>query len=449
MRFNAAALPWSRQGRGRPLTQQHRAVARLRLAVIVVAALATVLKLHLAATTTGTDDVWLFQIFAKQVRTHGPIGIYGAPSQTAAPYNHPPLVGWMLLCFNVLVDHGARFFTLIRLPAIFADFASALLLFELIRTRRPVKEAAVGAALFAWSPALWVISGFHGNTDPVCIMFTLLSVYLLTRRNAPALAGISYAVGLSFKLVPSVVAPLLVLIALRAGWRRLLAFSAGAGAVVVVVWGPALLAHYAIVRRNVLGYAGFGPRQWGPAQFAAWLGIPHRLIELYAGPGRFLVLLLCAGVPLLLAWSRPSMTLPAVGLSLAMFLLITPAHAMQYTVWPVAGMYLMNVGAATVYSLAGGALLVKVYSRWNHAYPWQWNQAWSDGMSRGERHLAAVVWLVLLTTTVVAVLPRFNRAAPRTQQKSDDEDSARSLPPVPEQVRSATPSLGHPLNERR
>jgi len=406
IRIRAAALPQTTAG-------------KLRLAVVAVAAVATILKIYIAYKTLGTDDVWLFQNFAWQVRKSGPIGIYGAPPPTRAPYNHPPLIGWMLLCFNVLVDHGARMPLLIRLPATLSDFITALLLFELIRTRRPVREAAVGAGLFALSPALGVISGFHGNTDPVAIMFAVLALYLLVIRDAPTLAGISYAVGLGVKLVPIVLGPLLLFIALRAGGRRWLAFLAGSAAATTLIWLPPLLRHFTIVRKNVIGYAGFGPRQWGPAEFAARLGAPPRWIELYGGPGRFLVLLLCAGVPVLLAWRRPNMTLPAAGLSLAMFLLITPAHAMQYTIWPVAAMYLMNIWTASVYSLAGGLLLLKVYSRWNHAVPWHWQQAWASGMDRRERDFAVVVWLVLLITTIVGTLPRFNRATP--QPSPDDE----------------------------
>jgi hypothetical protein len=93
---------------------------------------------------------------------------------------------------------------------------------------------------------------------------------------------------------------------------------------------------------------------------------------------------------------------------------------MQYTVWPIAGLYLMNVWPATVYSLAGGLLLAKVYSRWNHAYPWNWDQAWSDGMNPADRKFAAIVWLVLLGSIIVGLLPRLNRPRPTSAPGPDD-----------------------------
>lgn len=401
-------------------------VARLRLFVIVAALIATALKIYLAATSRGTDDVYLFGIFAGWVREYGPIGIYGAPPDPniAAPYNHPPLSGMMLMLFNFLVDHGARFETLIRLPATLSDFVTALLLFELIRSRRPAIEAAVGAALFAFSPALGVISGFHGNTDPVCIMFTVLALYLLVMRNAPLLAGVSYALGLSIKLVPIVAGPMLLFIAWRAGRAHAVKFVAAGGVVMAALWGPALVTHYTTVKTNVIGYAGFGPKQWGISQFIEWMGLPQGLVDVYAGPGRFVVLLVCSGLPVFLAWKRPDFTLPALGLTFAMFLLLTPVHAMQYLIWPIAGLYLMNVWSATLYSFASGALILKVYARWNchprsanptcgdrgWAWPWHWDQAWSTGMIGNERKYAALVWLVLLAAIVIGILPWFRRA---------------------------------------
>jgi hypothetical protein len=109
-----------------------------------------------------------------------------------------------------------------------------------------------------------------------------------------------------------------------------------------------------------------------------------------------------------------------VGLTFALFLLLTPVHAMQYTVWPIAGLYLMSVWPATVYSLVAGLLLAKVYSRWSHAYPWNWDQAWSTGMNPPERKFAAIVWLVLLVTIVVSLLPPLNRSKPEQTRASDE-----------------------------
>ena len=142
-------------------------------------------------------------------------------------YNHGPLVGWLLLAINWLLDHHVTSFPfLIRLPACLADFVTALLVFELVRLARSAKDAAVAASLVVWSPVLFVISGFHGNTDPVFVMFALLSVYLLVVRRWALAAGVAFGIAVSIKLVPVVLAPLLLVVVLvRLGRRRLAAFS--------------------------------------------------------------------------------------------------------------------------------------------------------------------------------------------------------------------------------
>jgi hypothetical protein len=49
----------------------------------------------------------------------------------------------------------------------------------------PLARDALGdRRLLAWSPALGIISGYRGNTDPVSIMFALLALYLLVVRGA-------------------------------------------------------------------------------------------------------------------------------------------------------------------------------------------------------------------------------------------------------------------------
>ena len=152
----------------------------------------------------------IWGVFAQGVRDFGPVGIYGHHFEVSL-YNHGPLAGWFLLAINWLLDHHVTSFPfLIRLPACLADFVTALLVFELVRLVRSPRDAAVAAVLVAWSPVLFVISGFHGNTDPVFVMFALLSVYLLVVRGWALAAGVAFGIAVSIKLVPVVLAPLLL-----------------------------------------------------------------------------------------------------------------------------------------------------------------------------------------------------------------------------------------------
>jgi hypothetical protein len=401
----------------------------MRLLVLGVAAAVTVLKLVFAANTFGTNDVRYWLLFTDGVRQYGPIGVYGHDFSPAL-YNHPPLTSYLLEVINRLVAGGVGDVPfLIRVPASISDLITAVVVFELVRRWRGLAEATAAGLLVACSPVLFVISGFHGNTDPVFVMFTLLSVYLLVAHRsavAAALAGVSFAAAVSVKLVPVMLLPALLLVAVRSGWRRAAAFLAASGVFMVAVWAPVLLTHWREFSENVLGYEGIRVREWGLVKFAEWLELPPAAGEFLIGPGRFVVLLLCAGLPLLVLWRRPDATGAAVGLALAMFLLLSPAYGMQYLVWPLAAAYLVNFWAATAYNLVASVFVVTVYDRWNGAYPWNWDVARAIPFNSSQPYFLAVVTWQALAAVVVAGLLLLRR--PRPADPGGSVEDSRTVP---------------------
>jgi 4-amino-4-deoxy-L-arabinose transferase-like glycosyltransferase len=386
-------------------------VGRLRLTVFLSAAVATVLKLEIAARTFGTNDVHYWGEFAQAVRDFGPVGIYGHHFRVPV-YNHGPLAGWMLVAINWLLDHGVTSFPfLIRVPACLADFVTALLVFELVRLVRPARGAAIAAVFVVCSPVLFVVSGFHGNTDPVFVMFALLSVYLLVVPGRALAAGVAFGLAVSIKLVPVVLGPVLLVVLVRLGWRRLAAFVSGGAIVFLLLWLPVLLSRWHAFRVQVLGYNGIGFRQWGLPQFLTWAHLPGVSAWL-SGPGRFGILLASGLAAAAIVWRRPGALVPAVGLSLVLFLLLSSAFGMQYLVWPLAGAYLIDTWAATGYNLAASVFVVVVYDRWNHAFPWDWYDAWAVPFSLRELVLMVLTWVLLAAVGFVGL--RFLRggAAP-------------------------------------
>jgi hypothetical protein len=377
-------------------------VGRLRLVVIVAAGLATVLKVELAARTLGSNDVYYWGIFADGVRRFGPVGIYGHAFD-APVYNHGPLAGWMLVAINWLVDRGvASFHGLMRMPACLADFVTSLLVFELVRAVRSTREAAIAAVLVVWSPLLFAISGFHGNTDPVFVMFALLSVYLLVIRDWSLAAGAAFGIAMSIKLVPVVLAPVLLVVLVRLGWRRLAAFAGGVAIVFWLLWVPVILTRWDSFRTQVFGYSGSHYRQWGLPQLLTWADLPGAASWL-AGPGRFAVLLVSGLAAAAVVWRRPGAAVAAAGLSFVLFLLLSSAFAMQYLVWGLAAAYLIHTWAATAYNAAVSAFAVVVYDHWNNAPPWHWYQAWAVPLVRRELPLMVLTWAALASVAVAGL----------------------------------------------
>jgi len=377
-------------------------LGRLRLAVLSSAAFVTILKLEVAARTFGTNDVHYWGVFAQGVRHFGPVGIYGHRFRVPV-YNHGPLAGWMLLAINWLLDRGITSFPfLIRVPACLADFVTVVLVFELVRLARPARQAATAAILVAFSPVLFVISGFHGNTDPVFVMFALLSVYLVVVRDWPLAAGLAFGFAVSIKLVPIVLAPLLLVVLVRLGRRRLAGFVCGGAIVFLLLWMPVILTRWHGFDAQVLSYNGNGYRQWGLVQFLTWAHLPGVGAWL-AGPGRFATLIVCGLAAAAIAWRRPEALVPAVGLSFVLFLLLSPAFGMQYLAWGIAAAYLIDTRAATAYNIVASVFVLIVYDHWNHALPWRWYNAWAVPFSSRELVLMALTWVTLAAVAIAGL----------------------------------------------
>ena len=362
---------------------------------MVCAAVASVaFRLWVADSTTGTDDVRYWTEFAQGVRRFGPVGVYGHHFE--AQYNHPPLAGWILLGLNHLTGLGLSFPFLVRLPACLADGATGIVLFLLLDRSATRNAAVMATLLFLLSPLGIIVSGFHGNTDPVFVMLAFAALYQSEVRRRPVTAGVLLALSISVKIVPVVLLPLFLSRLAGRGRRELVGFVGGGVLVFLVLWLPAVLLRPDAFLRDVLGYGGNGLVQWGIPVLSLMVGVNPADHELLFRVGGYLVLVLSALAPLLLARRRPQLHLVRFGLVLAIFLLLSPAFGMQYLVWPLAACYLVSLRYATLYNLAASLFALAVYSLWNHAYPWNWSEARSTLLPGYLVPLMLATWLALL-----------------------------------------------------
>jgi hypothetical protein len=377
-------------------------VRAVRWSLLAFAVAVAVLKLIVAYRTEGTNDVIHWRQFASGAHRYGPLDLY--LGRYGAVYNHPTLIGWWLAGvdrLSLLVPWlTVRF--LVRVPAVLADVLCTLLIFELLRGRRSLREASVAAALVACSPVLFVISGFHGNTDPVFVLLTLASAWLLVDRRMPAAAGVAIALALSVKLVPVVALPVLLIAAWR-GRYGLVRFAAGAGGVFVVLWVPVLVRHWRLFLHDVVGYQGTNSADspWGLVRFGYDLALSKQQVALVYGPGRTLIFLVCGAIPAVLVWRRPAAVPYGVALALVLTWLLSPAFGTQYFTWAVAAAYLLNVWTASAYNALAGLLLVQTYTWWAHGFPW--DRALSRGLTPGGQLMCVPIWMLLLATAVLGI----------------------------------------------
>lgn len=384
-------------------------MGRYRVALAAVVLVTTIAKLVVAAGTYGTTDVRRWMEFAAGVAQAGPVDVYRLhfhhPHFHHADfhhltYNHPPLIGYLLMVVNVATRHGVSFPLAIRIPAIAADVATPFLVLALLRRRRSPLEAFAAAISVALSPVLFVISSFHGNTDTVFIMFSLLSVYLLVDRRAPTLAGISIAIALGVKIVPVVVVATLLAFAVRAGWRFALRFILASGALLALTWAPVVLLAWQPFRHRVLGYAGGLNFLWGLAQVAAWMG-HRRWVTNLGAPGRLMIVILVSAFPATLVLWRPRLVVEASALAFTGLLCLSPAFGLQYLAWAAVPAYLLSFWAATAYNLFAGVLLIEVYNRWSGGFPWY--LALPRAFTRVENAALFGTWATLLAVIVAGV----------------------------------------------
>src|SRR6185295_10451006 len=163
------------------LTARER-LNRYKACVIAAALVAFVAKLAIAYTTIGTNDAVTFYAFARSLSEHGlkwtyERGVVWLPNGPI--FNHPPLTGWFLQLIRflsyqqVFESNGLSFSFLLRFPGIVADFVVVCVLLRLSLRDPKLRDRATAIVVLALSPVSLMVSGFHGNTDSVMVMFVV------------------------------------------------------------------------------------------------------------------------------------------------------------------------------------------------------------------------------------------------------------------------------------
>jgi hypothetical protein len=319
---------------------------------------------------------------------------------------------------------------LARVPASLADLGAALLVFEVLRTRRPLQLAARSAILVGVSPVLFVASGIHGDRVGVAVALLLLAMYLLVDRDAPLVAGITLAIASRVEPMALLAAPVAMAAVAsgaaggrqpddRAGHTRLVHFGGALAGALLAVWVPTLAWDWDSLAAAPSGEAG--PGGLGPGWMLA-RSVDQGLAGWLAGGGRPLVLALAVLPAVVWVRRRPRRVYAAVGLVLLAPLALGPAWSPRDLVWPAVFGYLGDARWASIYAVAAGATLLWTSTWWGTGPPWH------GGVGPATVPAGAVAGLGLITWVVSAPgwcwaggRPRSRRAlapSPRTRAQA-------------------------------
>jgi hypothetical protein len=223
--------------------------------------------------------------------------------------------------------------------------------------------------LLAICPISILVSGFHGNTDPLMIFLILLSIYFLERRKWLYAAAVALGLAGCIKIAAIVLAPAFLFY--LETFRRRAIFALAASVTFVLLSAPYLLQDPGIVFHNVFGYRSI-EGIWGLPRLARALEVITRhpgYVAEVAGIERVMTAVLITGTMLLL--SRRTVSLYGrCAISMFLFLCLTPGFGVQYLAWIVPfALFFGEAWTIAVYA-SSGLFLFLVYNYWSQAFPW-------------------------------------------------------------------------------
>ena len=374
--------------------------------IVGLALVATTLKLAIAYNTIGTNDAVFFYGFAKVLNEHGLQWTY----EHSRYFNHPPLTAYYLTGIFRLTeqrwcqDLGIHFPFLLRLPGIIADFLVVLIL---LRMRKIDIHIPIWAlALFALSPVSLMVSGFHGNTDPVMVLLLLCAVWMCL-RDRPALAGLFFALSCQIKIVPLLFLPAFFLFWFSQNRSR--NFLITGALTTTVLWAEPLLGFPTLFAKNVLAYGSYWGI-WGITYLFRSTGLPEfsRLSFFDLEPVQNIIMtvlkVIVAGSAFWIAWQRRQARGRAFVESLActwlVFFTFAPGVCPQYLIWLAPFILVLSPRFYTAILVASSIFLFAFYNITSGGLPWSVALAMDDSKQHWTGW-SLLPWLVIIVGSLV------------------------------------------------
>jgi uncharacterized membrane protein len=369
--------------------------------IVALALIAITLKLAIAYNTIGTNDAVFFYGFAKVLSEHGLQWTY----EHSRYFNHPPLTAYYLRGIFALTeqpwcqDLGIHFPFLLRLPGIIADFFVVLVLLRI--SKIDIRIPTWALALFALSPVSLMVSGFHGNTDPMMVLFLVCAVWMCL-RNRPAVAGLFFALSCQIKIVPLLLLPALVLFWWTQNRGR--PFLISGAIATLVLWSQPLLQFPVLFAKNVLAYGSYWGI-WGFTYLFRATGLPQfsRLsffdLELAQNIIVTSLKLVIVASALWIGWqhrhARGRAFVESLAYTWLVFFVFAPGVCPQYLIWLAPFILILSPRFYTAILIASSIFLFAFYNITSRGLPW------SAALSTDEFRERWIPWSLLPWTVLI------------------------------------------------
>ena len=358
---------------------------RFRTWIALAAATGLLLKIVIAYNTFGTNDVVTFYGFARSLSDHGLEWTYRHGVvwlASSALFNHPPLTAYFLRFIYHLAQtpsfqaSGLTFPFLLRLPGIFADLGVVLVLWRMSKTDQQLRNHGWAIMLLALSPVSLMVSGYHGNTDPVMVFFFVLAVSMCV-RELPWLCGLFFALSCQIKVIPLLFFPVFFFFWLHR--RAVISFLVPFVLASLTLWSEPVLHFPALFIKNVLSYGSY----WGIWGITYWLRLTGLRTFSWVWFEGFstaqtvvsdaLKIVIVASV-VTIAWRRRALDgrglIESIALGWIIFFIFSPGVCAQYMVWLAPFVLVLSPTFYAWLTATSSLFLFFFYNIISHGMPW-------------------------------------------------------------------------------
>jgi uncharacterized membrane protein len=268
-----------------------------------------------------------------------------------------------------------------RFTCALADIGSLIVLWKIGKQSPGWGARPVMLALFAVCPISILVSGFHGNTDPIMMFFVLLAIYSIESQRPPIVAGLLMGLALSIKIVPVILIPAVLLYLSRFRDRR--NFMISLCATFALTGLPYLLLDPLLIINKLANYASVGG-VWGISVITTY----HQ--------GKYITLISILITTILINSKKSSLPLFAqCGLIISLFLFLTPGFGLQYLSWLAPWVTYLRLRVAALYYFTASIFMFSAYTHWSGGVPWYFaNSLEVPGWSSVGGFFCMACWLV-------------------------------------------------------